>query len=208
MSKEIERKFLFKSFPKGLKITHSYNQFYLISSPDIEVRFRKKTDMQTLHEEYKITIKSSGGLIRDEFEYKISEKEYEKALEDLYNTNLNFIMHKLPISKASTSVILDDKYKLVISLVDASDFVYGEIEFNSEKEALNFDYTKYDILKDCIDITYDVNYKMKNYWNKTRLGINTPTDNIISNWADWKKEVYEKEFKIDFSKLKMIKMNY
>ena len=44
-------------------------------------------------------------------------------------------------------------------------FIYAEIEFSSEEDAKNF---KLPDFLDWEEVTYDENYKMKNYWNRTR----------------------------------------
>ena len=45
----------------------------------------------------------------------------------------------------------------------SNEFIYAEVEFDSEKDAQEFSFPL-----NSIEITYDPKYKMKSYWNKTR----------------------------------------
>ena len=56
---------------------------------------------------------------------------------------------------------------LECSVVDPemnTEFCYGEVEFNNEKDASEFEWP----FEGATDVTYDKSYKMKNYWLRTR----------------------------------------
>ena len=48
--------------------------------------------------------------------------------------------------------------------VDDGAFIYAEIEFESEEQARDYQFP----IDDAIEVTDDSNYKMKNYWLRTR----------------------------------------
>jgi CYTH domain-containing protein len=168
---EIERKWLFniKEVPIGLSstLTH-YKQGYISVEP--EVRIRSKSVESAIHdkctsESYALCIKGNGSLTRQEIPKSITKDEFE-ALKEIGNINDDMFIRKhyytIPIGN----------YELTVGVVDkgsSSEFCYGEIEFESETEALQFQppfwFGK--------EITNDPDYKMKNYWKRTRLNINT-----------------------------------
>lgn len=154
---EIERKFLLDGFPNDLELLSEVyiEQGYVSFNP--EVRIRKAVVQGGGKEEYYLTIKGDGDLARQEIETEISRAFYEDTVAFL-----------------GTKVVRKDykKYKLgqwelEVSLVDAGtdwEFYYGEIEFPSEEDATAF------VLPDFLgkEITYDSDYKMKNFWKRTR----------------------------------------
>lgn len=163
---EIERKWLFNinDVPIGLSntITH-YNQAYISVEP--EVRIRSKTVESAIYDKcsttYALCIKGSGTLTRHEIQRSITKEEFE-ALKEVGN-----LTEKMFIRKYYYSIPID-KYLLTVSIVDEgtnTEFCYGEIEFKSEKEALDFNPPEW-FGK---EVTDDLNYKMKNYWKRTRL---------------------------------------
>jgi CYTH domain-containing protein len=176
---EIERKWLFniKEVPIGLSntLTH-YKQAYISVEP--EVRIRSKSVESAVYdkrksESYALCIKGNGSLARHEIQRSITKEEFE-ALKEIGNINDEMFIRKhyytIPIGT----------YDLTVGVVDersSSEFCYGEIEFESETEALQFQppfwFGK--------EITDDSNYKMKNYWKRTRLGINNNLEEAIMN---------------------------
>ena len=154
---EIERKFLMDGFPPGLEIISEVEieQGYVSFEP--EVRIRKAVDRSTGIEEYRITIKGDGDLAREEIETEIPG--------DFYYNTVDFL---------NTRMVQKDykKYqfgpwKLEVALVDPGtdwEFYYAEIEFPTEQEAKDF------VAPDYFgrEITFDEDYKMKNYWKRTR----------------------------------------
>ena len=158
---EIERKWLLNGFPNELKeLKEVYiEQGYLSIIP--EVRIRKYNDPKLNHTDYKLCIKSDGDLSRTEVETYIELNQYEE---------LKKMINKPMISKIYKKYELENGLVLECSLVDAdtkNSFYYAEIEFESEQAANSF------ILPfDALEVTFDKNYKMKNYWSKTRLKFN------------------------------------
>ena len=75
MPKEIERKFLLEKLPEWINDFKQFpiQQAYLTaSSEDREIRIRQKADT------YWLTIKSSGGLEREEYETAITEAQFKE----------------------------------------------------------------------------------------------------------------------------------
>lgn len=156
MNKEIERKFLIKEFPNDLpKIEERTIYQGYLTTGDIEVRIREC--IPPGKKPFTMTIKTSGGLIRNEVESVISE--------EFYNDIKELIKAKF-IKKDYCKYELDNELKLEVSKID-DDWMYAEIEFTSEEEANNFNISEYPFLLK--DITYDSNYKMKNYWYDSRI---------------------------------------
>ncbi len=153
---EIERKFLIDNFPEHLELKEEciLYQGYISVMPT--VRIRKKVSQNTTS--FKMTIKSSGEMVRHEVEFKIPEDKYNE-LQEVFCPN--------PIIKLKRNYILPDGRILECNLVDAgseTEFMYAEIEFESVEEAEK--YTLPDFLN--TEVTYDNNYKMNNYWKRTR----------------------------------------
>lgn len=170
MAIEIERKFLMKKPPKNLELVESFIIYRgYICTEDTEIRITEFRDSQNniinlskypkFETAHKLTIKQGNGLYRNEFEFFISEKDYleiaKRTLSPL-------------IRKDYFKYKLENNLYLEFSIVDkgtSTEFSYGEIEFSSEEEALNY---KID-WEDITDVTGNKFYSMKNYWNRTRL---------------------------------------
>ena len=165
---EIERQWLFdidkvpEQFRFGCK---DMEQSYLNLEP--EVRLRKETSKLIFELAFKsyttywITIKGNGDLSREEINKQMTKEEYE-TLKKIGNITEDKVIRKTHWN------FYIDQYKLELNIVDKgtkNEFCYGEIEFNSEEEALAFKpldwFGK--------EVTYDNSYKMKNYWKRTRL---------------------------------------
>ena len=154
---EIERKFLIDGFPSGLEILSEVEieQGYISFSP--EVRIRKALDKNTGKEKCRLTIKGDGDLTREEIETEISREFYDQAVHFL---NVKMIQKDYKKYKLG-------EWKLEVALVDAGEdweFYYAEIEFPTEQEANDF------VVPEFLgkEITFDEEYKMKNYWKRTR----------------------------------------
>jgi len=132
-------------------------QSYISINP--EVRIRKRINLSLFGNEesvnYKLCFKSDGDLSREEVEVDITEDKYY---------NLLHMISGEPIKKEYRQFNIYDTYIAECSIVD-NDWMYAEVEFNSEEDANNF------IPPDWFgeEVTYDKNYKMKNYWKQTRL---------------------------------------
>lgn len=162
---EIERKFLMTGFLNKSDfnkiIEGFYKQFYLSISPEVRFRedsqlFDKKLDFWTTS--YLQEIKSSGNLSRREIPIGINSEQYEEVLK---------IVNKSPIHKYYKIYKFGNR-NFAVCHVD-NEWFYGEIEFDTEEEANAWvipEKLKPYITK---EVTYDPNYKMKNYWKRTRL---------------------------------------
>ena len=162
---EIERKFLLRAIPGG-KILSANKGHQGYFSLDPEVRFRRKqnfdpiTFKETEDPKYFGTIKSVGSLVRDEVEGQISK--------DFYYHMVDVIA--LPFIEKIQYVISYKEYKIEASIVDkgsASSFIYAEVEFPSEEDAIKFVWPWPNIM--IKEVTGDPNYYLQNYWKKTRL---------------------------------------
>ncbi len=155
---EIERKFLMDGFPIGLEILSEVEieQGYVSTEP--EVRIRKAVDRNTGREEFRMTIKGEGDLTRNEIETSITS--------DFYYDTADFLAVNM-IQKDYKKYKLGP-WKLEVACVDPGtprEFYYGEIEFPTEDDAKSFEPPKY-LGR---EITFNEDYKMKNYWKRTRL---------------------------------------
>lgn len=192
---EIERKWLLKKIPEGFPlITEAVcEQAYLSQEPEIRIRKRNEVGREPV---YFIDIKSDGNLSRTEVTIPISEMKYE---------TIKNIVGKHEINKNWFTFDLGDNRVLEVTIVDScsdTEFIYAEVEFDTEKEAEDFVFP----IEDAIEVTDNSEYKMKNYWKKTRMGLTEPswTSNEsyekickdINSWPEWKKKAYNEEFAI------------
>ena len=155
---EIERKFLMDGFPIGLELISEVEveQGYISFEP--ELRIRKALDKHTGKEEFWLTLKGEGDLTRREVETEISS--------DFYYDTADFLEVRM-IQKEYRKYRLGE-WKLEVSLVDPGtdwEFFYAEIEFPTEKDAKDFVVPAYFGR----EITFNEDYKMKNYWKRTRM---------------------------------------
>ncbi|EES50691.1 CYTH domain-containing protein [Clostridium botulinum] len=164
---EIERKWLFNinEVPINLSSTITYyTQGYISITPEVRLRSKVVENLithTTTDETYRLCIKGEGTLTRHEVQKDLTKEEYNALLE-VGNLKLENLIQK------HYYIIPIEKYNLTVGIVDEgtiNEFCYGEIEFNSEEEAKNFNpptwFGK--------DVTNDKSYKMKNYWKRTRL---------------------------------------
>ena len=168
---EIERKWLLIGKPQfNFDVRHIVFQSYLVTG-DIEVRIREAIKDDSFSESAdnprtyyrmsprKLTVKSKGGLSRQEVETEISLSQYNELL-----------------AMITEPPIIKDYYigdycgnKIEVSHVD-NEWWYMEVEFASEDAARDF--VLPDELKIYVEreVTDDPDYKMQNYWRSTRLG--------------------------------------
>lgn len=156
---EIERKWLLKKRPDDCEDLTLFEDAYIEQSYisiEPEVRIRKRVNSNG-DINYKLTIKSNGTLSREEVNIDITDLQYENLLK---------LAEGKPITKDIRNYMTKDGKKLETSIVDKeldTAFIYAEIEFESEEEAL-----KHELYLDAVDVTTDNYYKMKNYWLRTR----------------------------------------
>jgi len=157
---EIERKWILERFPDNpsdnatLYDTYYAEQSYLSINPEIRLIKHIRSNGSVV---YKLCVKSEGTIEREETELVISEDQYNK---------LSKIINKDVITKHASIYKLSDGRKLIVSEVDKgknTKFIYGEIEFNTLDDAVN-----YKLPLNATDVTYNDFYKMKNYWFRTR----------------------------------------
>lgn len=154
---EIERKFLMEGFPRQLELLREVEieQGYISTEP--EVRLHRATDINTGKSDFRLTVKGEGELTRTEIKTDIDEGFFYDAVDF---TGVNFIMKDYKSYKLGPWV-------LEVSHVDPGSnhsFYYGEIEFMTEEDAKEFIPPNY-LGR---EITFNEDYKMKNYWKRTR----------------------------------------
>ena len=146
---EIERKWILQRVPTEFRLARNaqVEQFYVSTSPEVRLRHNPASN-----EPFRITIE--GTLSREEIETKISENFYNQVKE---------FVNKSPIKK-DYSIFNCGGYPLAVSVVDNGAFIYAEVEFESEEQARDFQLP----IDDAIEVTENTEYKMKNYWLRTR----------------------------------------
>ena len=155
MALEIERKFLIKEFPTDLELIREVDIWQGYVSVEPEVRIHRAKDRGTGVENFRLTLKGEGTLTRTEIKTDIDEAFYQEALG---------LMSGEVIYKDYRSYRLGD-YVLEVCHVDPGmplEFMYAEIEFQSEEEAESFQSP--DFLGE--EVTDNDYYKMKNYWKR------------------------------------------
>lgn len=155
---EIERKFFIDGFPNGLPLLQEVEleQGYLSIEP--EIRLHRAKDIKTNEVEYWLTLKGNGGLVRTEDKTRIEEDFYFRAVEFL----------QVPMIQKEYKCYQLGAWILEVTHVDpetSNAFFYAEIEFPTEEAACAFQVPEY-LGK---EITLEEEYKMKNYWKRTRL---------------------------------------
>jgi len=155
---EIERKFMMDGFPVGLDLISEVDIEQGYVSIDPEVRIRKAVDKHTGREEFRMTIKGDGDLTRNEIETNITSDFYYDTVDFL---DVNMIQKDYKKYKLG-------QWKFEVACVDPGtdrEFFYGEIEFPTEQDAKDFVVPSYFGR----EITFNDEYKMKNYWKRTRM---------------------------------------
>lgn len=124
--KEIERKFLVKGpIPGGLPFELIRQGYVTAASDSIEVRLRQKGSAWFL------TVKSDGGLIRDEQEIAIGEREFETLWPATEGRRVEKARH-------SGTLAGGVEFELDVFSGHLSPLMLVEIEFPTEAEALAF----------------------------------------------------------------------
>ena len=171
---EIERKWLLKRLPddrKALRSSSCY-QIYVSKDPCIRITKRFASKPGLVKVTCGMTLKGVGDLSRRETNLEISNQQYL----EIYR----FIGGKVqPIEKVDyfyslegiidPSKLADLDEQLRVSIVDQgtpNEFIYAEVEFLDEEDAMAFEFP----FPECeaVDVTFDPNYKMVNYWYRTR----------------------------------------
>jgi len=158
---EIERKWLFDTVivSESAKLLQKvkYGQAYLSVDPEIRIRWKKrKVGEQT----YKLCIKSQGTLERVKVEKDLTKEEFDKLMTIGHLTEDDFIIKDIYIYEVGGN-------RIDIGITDVgrdTEYIYGKMEFDSLENANAF------VVPDWFgkEITNDSEYKMVNYWKRTR----------------------------------------
>ncbi|MBE5937988.1 MAG: CYTH domain-containing protein [Lachnospiraceae bacterium] len=125
ISYEIERKFLVKELPENLEKYPKceIEQGYLCTEPVVRVR--------KMDDEYILTYKSGGLMIREEYEHKLGKKGYEHLIQKADGTVISKIRYK--IDDGNGHVIELDVFQGKLK-----GFVMAEVEFVSREDATDY----------------------------------------------------------------------
>lgn len=152
---EIERKFWIDALPDLPEERRSeIDQGYLCTAP-VELRIRRREELDTGEVSYRLCIKSIGQLSRHEVETPLDREQFEE---------LAGMLEQPFIHKEFHAYRLPDGYLLECSIVDGGVFSYAEVEFPSEEEALAWQPI------DCLgkETTYEQGVSMREYWNRRK----------------------------------------
>lgn len=172
---EIERKFIIGKIPKRILDEcpiHIVEHAYLNIDPEIRIRSMMSGYDVLEDDVYVMTIKTNGGIIRKEMNIVIGLEQYRNIQDSIELVTGRDISDVTILKEYYTYD--EDGYVIEVNLVDKgkdTEFIYAEVEFGSVSEAEEYDLPKW-FTDDCgsiIDVTYQDEYKMKNYWNTTRL---------------------------------------
>jgi adenylate cyclase len=125
-SVEVERKWLVRDLPdlSGYQGKNVIQGYIAVSADGTEVRLRQ-TDEQFFQ-----TVKSEGGLVRDEIEVELSKEQFETLWRATDGRRLEKTRYKLPW--AGKQVEIDVYHGSLTGLIVA------EVEFPSDEEAAQF----------------------------------------------------------------------
>lgn len=138
---EIERKFSVKYLPDNLEryVKQRIRQGYIsIGSDGKEIRLRSKGD------DHFLTVKSGGGLIRSEYEIKITHEQFQVLWPATEGKRLE-----------KTRYLIPGNIELDIYHDDLDGLITAEVEFSSEKASEEF--TPPDWFDE--ELTYDKKYR-------------------------------------------------
>lgn len=163
---EIERKFLLSKLPSMADIPlvehHVTDRVYLsvthkADGKEIEQEVRVTHWVNDPERFDRITFKSGGNLCREEYEANVKPSFYALVASHYIRKSI------YPIRK---DLYTDPATGVDFSVVDHGAFIYAEKEFESEVEARDWKWPYPDV--EVTEITDDPEYKMANYWCKSR----------------------------------------
>lgn len=138
---EIERKYLIKTLPDLTSFPYKkLTQAYISTKPVIRLR--------QMGEEFFLTVKSSGHMMREEFEMPISEAEYNDLFKKVDGNPIEKTRYYIPVNEQLTAE-LDIYHGFLDGLLTV------EVEFSSKELADNFNPPTWF----GEDITFDARYK-------------------------------------------------
>jgi adenylate cyclase len=169
---EIERKWMVKGWPNRageealpMLKEEQMEQGYVSVEPTVRIRSEKQTGKEP---RYIMCLKSRvDGLVRKETEFPILPEHFQQ-IEDIIGLPL--------VPKVRRTYLLSDGHHLEVNAVDEGTetaFYYAEVEFESRKDAANFEPARVgmeEYLKD--EVTNTPGMSMGAYWKKVRLGQN------------------------------------
>lgn len=173
---EIERKFLLSGMP-GLTVKEHYivKQGYLYADDNMEIRLVIRYDADSYKtmlprvDRSKLTIKFGNGLRRAEAEIRLTDEQARELSRFIEGEPIikDFTIFELPNNMMNVGLVFE------ASIVDPgtpNEFMYGEIEFESEYDAGNYVLPR--AVKDVVlsEVTGLDTYQMKNHWRRTRKG--------------------------------------
>lgn len=122
---EIERKYLVKSIPDNLQSfpCRSMEQGYLSTAPVI--RIRKD------NENFELTYKSKGLMIREEYNLPLTKEAYEHLLPKIDGRLIKKHRYMIPLNENLT-------IELDVFKGDLAPLILAEVEFPDEESALSF----------------------------------------------------------------------
>ncbi len=123
---EIERKFLVRKLPENLEQypVRTIEQGYLCVNPTIRVRRD--------NDEYYLTYKGKGFLVREEYNLPLSAESYAHMLTKADGNIITKKRYMIPIENSTLTIELD------IFEAPFAPLVLAEVEFSSEEEAKKF----------------------------------------------------------------------
>ncbi|MBQ9765170.1 MAG: CYTH domain-containing protein [Lachnospiraceae bacterium] len=150
---EIERKFLLKEVPDNLDTYPCLfiEQGYLCRNPVIRIRHQ--------NDEYILTYKGKGHMVRDEYDLPLGKEGYEQLLPKIDGRLITKRRYLIPLKD------LDNSYEDSNLTVEVDVFeghmagtILAEIEFDDIEDALNF------VMPECFieDVTIDPAYHNSN----------------------------------------------
>lgn len=123
-SYEIERKYLVKQVPENLASYpfHEIEQGYLCTEPVVRIRRQ--------NEEYYLTYKSKGLMIREEYNLPLTKDAYFHLREKIDGRLISKRRYLIPL----------DPYTIELDVFHSpkDDLILAEVEFPSEEDALTF----------------------------------------------------------------------
>ena len=124
-SYEIERKFLVKSLPENLDSFPSsqIEQGYLCTEPVVRIRRQD--------EEYWLTYKSKGLMVREEYNLPLTEEAYQHLLPKVDGRLIRKRRYRIPLTDTLT-------IELDLFRGDLAPLVLAEVEFPDEASANSF----------------------------------------------------------------------
>lgn len=158
---EIERKWMVSGWPQELEQLAEYEmeQGYLSVRPTVRIRRESRAGGET---EYILCFKGKGRLARQELEMPVEPDFFE---------GLKEIVGKPLIPKTRRDYRLPDGHRLEVSLVDrgqATEFMYAEVEYDSEAEALAWQPPEQMAAYLSNEVTHQKGQSMGAYWLTTR----------------------------------------